>query len=121
MINGLLHIKSICRITLDRVELYGKLLAIEAKIERNRLARRIAWAGCGAIFAIFAIAVLHMLIMSYFWQGEHRSLAISIVLAVDILIAATAFFIASRPSPEEPLAVTKHQLAEDLKFIKESL
>lgn len=121
MFNGLRNLKAITAALLDRLELYPKLLAVEAKIERTLLVRRLVWASIGALFAIFAIAMIHIAVIGFFWPSEYRILAIAGVLLIDTLIASIALYMASRPALQEPFAVTKHQLSEDIKFMKDSL
>ena len=121
MITGLRNLKANVAILLDRVELYSKLVAAETKIETSLIIRRLIWVGIGALFAFFALAMIHTAILAFFWHTEFRGWAVVAVLLLDILIAGIAIYTASRPSKEEAFAVTKHHLAEDIKFLKESL
>ncbi len=121
MITGLRNLKANVAILLDRVELYSKLIAIEAKIERSVIARRLVWVGVGTVFALFAVAMAHMAILSFFWYTDYRVLTVAAVLLLDIIIAAVALYKASRPPKEEAFAVTRHHLAEDIKFLKDTL
>lgn len=121
MFNGLRNLKAITNALLDRLELYPKLLAVEAKIEKTLLVRRLVWATVGAIFAIFAIAMLHIAIVGLFWHSEYRILSIASMLVLDIIVSGVAIYKASRPAMQEPFSVTKHQLSEDIKFMKDSL
>lgn len=121
MISGLRNLKSICRVVLIRLELYNKLLAIEAKIETALLIRRLVWAGVGAIFGFFALAMVHTAILSYFWDSEFRWITLFAMLLIDSMLAGVALYIANKPAKQEAFMVTKHQLAEDIKFVKESI
>lgn len=121
MINGLRNLKSISAALLGRAELYSKLIAVEAQIETTLLIRRLVWAGIGIVFFVFALATIHTLILSHFWHSEYRTVAITITLLVDGLIASLGFYMASKPNQEEAFMVTKHQLAEDIKLAKESI
>lgn len=106
---------------LERVELYSQLATIEAKIESTLLVRRLIWAGVGAVFIIFAIAMAHFAIISYFWPTEARTISIAGLLVLDAIVAGVAFYRVSRPAEQEAFAITKHQLAEDVKYMKEFL
>lgn len=121
MINGLLNIKAISRVVLSRLELYSKLMAVEAKIETALVVRRLMWAGVGMIFGFFALAMVHIAIIGHFWDTEYRLIALTAILLVDGIAAAMSLYIASKPSEHEAFAVTKHQLSEDVKFVKESI
>lgn len=121
MINGLRNLRSIANQFLDRVEIYSKLFAVEAKIAKTALIQRVVWGVVGAIFALFALAMLHVVIVSAFWNEEYQLLAMIGLLIIDGVIAASALYVAAKPAPAESFAVTRHQLAEDIKFIKESL
>jgi uncharacterized membrane protein YqjE len=121
MINGLRNIKAISRVLLGRLELYSKLLAVEAKIETTLVVRRLVWAGVGIVFGFFAIAMIHTAILGHFWGTEYRLAALIAVLLTDGLIAGVSLYIASKPAKQEAFSVTKHQLAEDIKFVKESI
>ena len=121
MINGLRNFKHISKNALDRIELYSKLIAVEAKIERGLFLRKVAWASFGAIFSIFAIGMIHVVVIGSFWYTDYRVLGMLGVLLLDLIAAGAGFYFASKPNLAEPFATTKHQLAEDMKFIKESL
>lgn len=121
MIKGLRNLKANVAILVDRIELYSKLLAAEAKIETALVVRRLVWVGIGAVFALFAIAMAHMAIITFFWHSEFRVIAVGGILLLDVLVAGIAFYSATRPAEQESFAVTKHQLAEDMKFFKETL
>lgn len=121
MISGLRNLKANTAIWLDRIELYSKLLAAETKIETTLIVRRLIWVGVGAVFGLFAVAMMHMAVITYFWHSEYRILAVAAVLLLDVVITGVAFYLASKPSTQEPFAVTKYQLAEDFKYLKDSL
>lgn len=121
MINGLRNLRSITNQFLDRIEIYSKLFAVEAKIAKKVLVQRIVWGAVGAIFALFALAMLHVVVVSAFWSEEYRLLAMIGLLIIDAAIAAAALYAAAKPAAQESFAVSRHQLAEDIKFIKESL
>lgn len=121
MINGLRNIRTISRTLLSRLELYSKLLVIEAKIETALVVRRLVWVGVGMVFGFFALAMIHAAILGYFWGTEYRLIAFALVLLVDGLIAGVSLYIANKPSEQEAFAVTKHQLGEDIKFVKDSI
>ncbi|MGM8226283.1 phage holin family protein [Cellvibrio sp. ARAG 10.3] len=121
MITGLRNLKANAAMLLDRVELYSKLVAAETKIETSLIIRRLIWVGVGAVFALFALAMAHVAILASFWHTEFQAWAVAGVLFVDVVIAGLAIYMASRPAKQEAFAVTKHHLAEDIKFLKESL
>lgn len=121
MIPTLKNLKASSINFLERAELYSQLLTIEAKIESTLMVRRLIWAGVGAVFVLFAIAMAHFAIISYFWPTQARTVAIGGLLLMDIAVAALAFYRVSRPAKQEPFAVTKHQMAEDVKYMKEFL
>lgn len=121
MIPGLRNLKAGSVILLDRIELYSKLLAVETKIETALVVRRLMWVGIGAIFGLFALAMAHLAVISFFWFTEYRVVSVAGVLLIDIIIAGIALYKATRPPEAEAFAVTKHQLAEDMKFLKETL
>lgn len=121
MITGLRNLRAGSAVLLDRVELYSKLLAAETKIETTLIVRRLVWAGIGAIFGLFALAMAHMAVIASFWHSDYRVWAVGAILLLDIVVAALALRMASKSSEQEPFAVTKHQLAEDIRYLKESL
>ena len=119
--NGIRNLKAISRILLSRLDLYSKLVAIEVKIETTLFVRRLVWVGVGVVFGFFALAMLHVVILGHFWETEYRLISLIFVFFVDGFIAGISLYIASRPARLEPFAVTKHQLSEDIKFVKESI
>lgn len=121
MINGLINLKNSCTTALNRLELYGKLVAVEAKIESALLVRRLIWAGIGIVFAFFSLAIVHTAILGHFWHSDHRLVIMAAILLADATLASLAFYAASKPAKREAFAVTKHQLAEDIQFVKDSL
>lgn len=121
MFNGLRNLKNIGAIVVDRAELYSKLIAIEAKIETKLLMRRLIWAGTGIIGIIFAIGMLHLALVSFFWNSDYRILSIVIILLIDAAIAGSALYKACVHAEQESFLATKNQLAEDMKFVKESI
>lgn len=121
MFNGLRNLKNIGATVLDRTELYCKLIAVETKIETGLLMRRLVWAGVGAMCAIFAFAMLHLVIITIFWSGEYRIASVISILLVDAAVAGVALHRACKPATQESFLATKHQLAEDMKFVRESI
>lgn len=119
--SGIRNLKTTSRIMLSRLELYSKLLAVEAKIETTLVIHRLAWAGVGIVFGFFSIAMIHVAIIGHFWETEYRLISLIAMLLVDGLIAGISLYVASRPAKSEAFAVTKHQLSEDIKFVKESI
>jgi uncharacterized membrane protein YqjE len=121
MFNGLRNLKHISAVVVERIELYSKLVTVEAKIEMAVIARCIKWGAIGFIFAFFALAMLHVAILSLFWYSDYRFLSIILLLLVDGLIAAGSISIASKSISQDMFAITKQQLAEDAKFVKDSI
>lgn len=121
MIKELINLKNSCATALSRLELYGKLIAVETNIESALLARRLIWAGIGIVFAFFSLAVVHAAILGHFWHSEYRLAMMVTILLVDAGLASLAFYMATKPAKREAFAATKHQLTEDIQFIKDSL
>lgn len=121
MFKGLRNLRMISAIVLNRMELYSKLMAVEAKIEMALIVRRLVWAAVGIVFVIFTLAILHAAILSGFWYTEYRIAAFIVILLIDAGIAGAALYFAYKPAEQETFAVTKQQLAQDLDFVKESI
>lgn len=121
MFNGLRNLKHISAVVVERIELYSELITVEAKIETAVIARRVKWGAIGCIFAFFALAMLHIALLGIFWYGDYRILSIVLLLLVDLSIACGSLYLACKPRSQEMFAVTKQQLAEDAKFVKESV
>lgn len=120
MFNGLRNIKTVSAIALNRLELYAKLLTVETRIETALLVRRLMWIAVGVVFALFALAMAHIAVIGYFLRSEQLPLVIGGMLLFDALIAGFALYKGSQSTKAEAFTVTKQQLAEDIKYIKDA-
>ena len=121
MIRELQNLKAISSVLLDRVELYSQLIAVETRIEKTLIVRRLAWVGIGVLFAAMATVMLHMAVIAYCWNGEYRLFAIFTLLVLDGVAAVMAFNAGREPEQHEPFEVTKRELSADMTFLKESV
>jgi uncharacterized membrane protein YqjE len=120
MFSGLRNLKTISTIVFERMELYCKLMSVEAEIAKTRLVQRALWGILGVVFAIFTLGMLHTLVISLFWYSEYRVAVILAVLVVDGVLAGTGIFLALKPAEQEAFAVTKEQLAKDIEYVRDS-
>lgn len=118
MFSGLRNLKTVSSILLERMELYCKLMSVEAEIAKARLARRALWAVLGIVFAIFTLGMIHVLLIGVFWYSEYRLWAILTILIIDGALAGTGSYLALKPAEQEAFAVTKEQLAKDIEFVR---
>lgn len=121
MFRGLRNLKTIATILVNRIELYSKLMAVEAKIETSLIIRRLVWVAVGLVFTIFTLAMIHVVLLSWFWYSEYRLISTLLLFLLDGVIAGTALYTACKPAKQEVFAVTKQQLANDIEFVKESI
>lgn len=120
MLSGLRNLKTISSILFERMELYSRLLSVEAEIAKTRLVQRALWAVLGVVFAIFTLGMIHALLISLFWYSEYRVVAIIAVLVIDGVLAGTGIYLALKPAEQEAFAVTKAQLAKDIEYVRDS-
>jgi len=119
MIREIFHIREIASAVAARVELYSKLVAVEAKIEKSRLVRRAVWLGVGAVAALFPLLMVHVTVMAWCWD-DARMPAVLALLAIDAVLAAIGLGLAVGRKDAPPFATTTRELAADLAFLKES-
>lgn len=120
MLSGLRNLKTISSILFERMELYSRLLSVEAEIAKTRLVQRALWAVLGVVFTIFTLGMIHALLISLFWYSEYRVVAIIAVLVIDGVLAGTGIYLALKPAEQEAFAVTKAQLAKDIEYVRDS-
>ncbi len=120
MLSGLRNLKTISAILFERMELYTRLMSVEAEIAKTRLVQRALWAVLGVVFAIFTLGMIHALLISLFWYSEYRVVAIIVVLVIDGVLAGTGIYLALKPAEQEAFAVTKAQLAKDIEYVRDS-
>lgn len=121
MFRELQNLKAISSVLLDRVELYSQLIAVETRIEKALIFRRLTWVGIGVLFAVLASVMAHVAVIAYAWNGEYRMFAIFALLVFDSVTAVMAINAARGPAPHEPFQATKRELSADMSFLKESV
>ncbi|MEO7760901.1 MAG: hypothetical protein ABIS68_03200 [Casimicrobiaceae bacterium] len=120
MFKPLENIRNVGAVTVDRLELYGKLVAIESRIAAAVLARKAVWMGTGALFAALTVAMIHAAAVAHWWDTGQRLAAIFALMALDAIIAIAAIAAARRGSDPGLYAATVRELRTDLAFLKDS-
>ena len=119
MIREIVHIREIASAVAERVELYSKLVAVEAKIEKSRLVRRAIWLGVGAVAGLFTLLMIHVTVMAWCWDDARMPAALAL-LGVDAVLAALGIWLSVGRADDPMFATTTRELSADLAFIKES-
>lgn len=117
------RLRSMAKILLTRLELYGQLVSVEWEEERKRLRQLLVITLLGFICLFCAILFVGIFAIALSWATEYRIITIAVMFAlysVGFCLCAYRFSVLAARS-SATFAATREEIAADMALIRSQL